>query len=161
MAENYSDDFELYSVMKQELFTAVVGDVMDTLGFLHQFLPPEIKPLRDDMVLVGRAMTVLEADYHTEPGISGPGPLGAKPFGLMFEALDDLKQGIGFSHIKIFLALSPKHGFLDQPKDCLGQNQNKEHHDQGHDANRVIARMYELEIENLVDEFHGDPILGI
>ena len=93
MTNNYSDDFELYAIMKRELFTAVVGDVMDTLGFLHQFLPPEIQPLRDDMVLVGRAMPVLEADYHNEPGMSGPGPLGTKPFGLMLEALDDLKEG--------------------------------------------------------------------
>lgn len=93
MGKQYLDDLELYRVMKQELFTAVVGDVMDKLGFLHQFLPPEIQPLRDDMVLVGRAMPVLEADYYSESGISSPGPLGAKSFGLMLEALDDLKSG--------------------------------------------------------------------
>jgi len=38
--------------------------------------------------LVGRAMTVLEADY---PQGSCPGPLSDIPFGVMFAALDDLK----------------------------------------------------------------------
>ena len=93
MTRKYSDDRQLYALMRQELFTAVVGDVMDKMGLLHQFLPPEIQPLRDDMMLVGRAMTVLEADYLSEGGASSPGPLSNKPFGLMLEALDDLKPG--------------------------------------------------------------------
>ncbi len=93
MAKKHADDQELFSLMKRELFTAVVGDVMDKMGLLHQFLPPEIQPLRDDMILVGRAMTVLEADYLSEGGESSPGPLSNKPFGLMLEALDDLKPG--------------------------------------------------------------------
>ena len=38
---------------KRELFTAVVGDVMDKLGLIHQFLPPRIKPIRPDMVMIG------------------------------------------------------------------------------------------------------------
>jgi len=62
----WHNDGELFALMKKELFTAVVGDVLDKLGFLHQFLPPEIKPLRDDMVIVGRAMPVLTADYFGE-----------------------------------------------------------------------------------------------
>ena len=93
MTKTYADDQELYAIMRQELFTAVVGDVMDKLGFLHQFLPPEIQPLRDDMILAGRAMTVLEADYFIEKYELAPGPLANKPFGLMLEALDDLKPG--------------------------------------------------------------------
>lgn len=93
MVKKYSDDRELFSIMKRELFTAVVGDVMDKIDLLHQFLPPDIQPLRDDMVLVGRAMTVLEADYISEGVESAPGPLSSKPFGLMLEALDDLKPG--------------------------------------------------------------------
>ena len=93
MAKKYSNDQELFSLMKQELFTAVVGDVMDKIGLLHQFLPQEIQPLRDDMVLVGRAMTVLEADCFSDREEFAPGPLSNKPFGLMLEALDDLKAG--------------------------------------------------------------------
>ena len=87
----WSSDDELFALARRELFTAVVGDVMDKLGLQDQFLPPNIKPLRDDMVVLGRAMPVLEADVFGEEGDAGRNPLMAKPFGLMFEALDDLK----------------------------------------------------------------------
>jgi hypothetical protein len=50
---------ELFRICREELFTAVVGDVMDLMGHQHQFLPPQIQPLRDDMIVVGRAMPVL------------------------------------------------------------------------------------------------------
>ena len=69
--------------MRERLFTAAVGDVLDTMGFLHQFLPPGIVPLRQDMVVAGRAMPVLEADCFGR---------GDPPFGLMLHALDDLKR---------------------------------------------------------------------
>jgi hypothetical protein len=38
---------------------SVGGDVLDKLELFHQFLPPAIKPLRDDMVVICRAMPVL------------------------------------------------------------------------------------------------------
>ena len=65
---------------------------MDKLGFVHQFLPPQIGPLRADMVVIGRAMTVLEADVFEENTNSINNPVMAKSFGLMLEALDDLKK---------------------------------------------------------------------
>lgn len=87
----WSDDEGLFDLARRELFTAVVGDIMDKLGFRRQFLPPRIQPLRADMVVIGRAMTVLEADVFEESGSSENNPLMAQPFGLMLEALDDLK----------------------------------------------------------------------
>ena len=87
----WKSDEELFALAKQELFTAVVGDVMDKMGLLHQFLPPRLQPLRDDMVTIGRAMPVLEADVFTEAVTNSNNPIMAKPFGLMLEALDDLK----------------------------------------------------------------------
>lgn len=88
--KHFADDTELFAGMRQRLFTAVVGDILDTMGLLHQFLPPRIKPLRDDMVTIGRAMPVLEADFF---GVSemGQSEITAKPFGLVFHALDSLK----------------------------------------------------------------------
>lgn len=80
----WKDDASLFALAKQELFTAVVGDVMDKAGLRRQFLPAAIQPLERSMVTIGRAMTVLEADCFEE---------GQKPFGVMLEALDDLKQG--------------------------------------------------------------------
>ncbi|MGF1623522.1 MAG: RraA family protein [Alphaproteobacteria bacterium] len=84
------DDAERLKLVRESLFSSVIGDVLDTMGLLHQFLPPEIRPLAPDMVLVGRAMPVVEADYCAG---AGKGPLGSRPFGLMFHALDDLKPG--------------------------------------------------------------------
>ncbi len=78
-------DTDRFAIIREKLFTAVVGDVMDSLGLLRQFLPPEIRPLRDDMIVVGRAMPVLEQDLTEDRPV--------KPFGVMLEALDDLKQG--------------------------------------------------------------------
>jgi regulator of RNase E activity RraA len=61
-----------------------VGDILDEMGLLQQFLPRAIRPLRDDMVVAGRAMTVLEEDINI-------GEPSGRPFGRMLEALDDLK----------------------------------------------------------------------
>lgn len=88
---NWNDDEGLFALARRELFTAVVGDIMDKLGFRHQFLPPRIGPLRPDMVVIGRAMTVLEADVFEDSSESANNPLMAQAFGLMFAALDDLK----------------------------------------------------------------------
>ncbi len=88
---NPTSEDELIASIKAELFTAVIGDIMDKLGFLNQFLPPQVQPLRNDMVIVGKAMPVLEADV-TESADRGNNPILQKPFGLMLEALDDLKK---------------------------------------------------------------------
>lgn len=84
------DDPALFALIRSELYSAVIGDILDTLGYLNQFLPPQIKPLSEKMVLVGRAMTVEEKDtadicQAEETGLN-------KPFGLMLDALDDLKS---------------------------------------------------------------------
>ncbi|WVT76247.1 RraA family protein (plasmid) [Sinorhizobium chiapasense] len=88
---HFEDDTELFAAMRSRLFTAVVGDILDTMGLQHQFLPPQIRALRDDMVAVGRAMPVLEADFFAAAETSGNSAFSAKPFGLMFHALDSLK----------------------------------------------------------------------
>ncbi|AZO32729.1 MAG: RraA family protein [Mesorhizobium sp.] len=82
----------MYRRFEEELFVAVVGDVMDMLGLQHQFLPPVFKPVDEKTRLLGRAMPVLETDIFpsNEPTRD---PLMTKPFGLMFEALDELKPG--------------------------------------------------------------------
>lgn len=88
--KTWQTDDELFGIVKKELYTAVIGDIMDKLGWLHQFLPPQIKPLKQDTFLVGRAMTVLEADVFGDE--ANQNPILKKPFGLMLEALDDLKK---------------------------------------------------------------------
>lgn len=80
-------DAQLFNTVRERLFTAVIGDVMDAAGLVHQFLPPHIRALVPGTVIVGRAMPVLEADCHSGDSTKAP------PFGLMLEALDDLKTG--------------------------------------------------------------------
>jgi len=89
---HWNTDDELFELCRKELFSAVIGDVMDVMGHTHQFLPPKIQPLRDDMVIAGRAMPVLEAD---DDGGEGPGRANEmlnQPFGLMLRALDELQK---------------------------------------------------------------------
>jgi 4-hydroxy-4-methyl-2-oxoglutarate aldolase len=77
---NWPNDEALFKVIREKLFTAAVGDVLDAMGLRRQFLPPAIQPLDEAMVVLGRAMPVLEADCFDDAG-----------FGLMLQALDDLK----------------------------------------------------------------------
>ena len=93
MLNLWKSDEELFVLARRELFTAVIGDVMDKLQHHHQFLPPQIQPLRQDMVVIGRAMPVLSADVFAESVKGSANPLMEKPYGLMLEALDDLKPG--------------------------------------------------------------------
>ena len=88
----WKSDDELFSIIQRELFTCVVGDVMDKIDLQHQFLPPQIQPLRQDMVVIGRAMPVLSVDVFVERIAGSANKLMDKSFGLMLEALDDLQK---------------------------------------------------------------------
>ncbi len=89
----YASDADLFDLLKTKLHTAVVGDVLDQMGLRRQFLPAGIMPLQPTMKIAGRAMPVLEADIHDDGRPTSRGPLAHKRFGLMLEALDDLKAG--------------------------------------------------------------------
>ena len=39
----WQSDDELFAIAKRELFTCVVGDVMDKMRLPHQFLPPPLR----------------------------------------------------------------------------------------------------------------------
>jgi regulator of RNase E activity RraA len=80
----WSGDDELFAVIKSELYTPVVGDILDDLGFTHQFLPQPIQPMREEMKLAGRAMPVLMIDVYGKQKV---------PFGRLTEALDQLRPG--------------------------------------------------------------------
>ncbi|HAL38517.1 MAG TPA: dimethylmenaquinone methyltransferase [Polaromonas sp.] len=91
MSTIWKNDDELFALVKQKLFVALVGDVLDKMGCHHQFLSPYLKPIQSKMIIIGRAMPVLEADFFAEDG-KGHATISNQPFGLMFEALDDLKK---------------------------------------------------------------------
>lgn len=79
----WNDENEKFTLMKEKLYTPVVGDILDGMGYYHQFLPQDIRPLKADMKLAGKAMTVLMID------VFGP---QKKPFGYLTEALDQLQE---------------------------------------------------------------------
>lgn len=77
-------DTERFALVREHLYTPVLGDVLDQLGRTHQFLPQGIQALHPDMVLVGRAMPLLITDvFETQ----------RSPFGRLTEALDQLEPG--------------------------------------------------------------------
>jgi regulator of RNase E activity RraA len=101
----WSTDEELFAIIRRELFSCVVGDVMDKLDLQHQFLPAQIRPLAPEMVIVGRAMPVLGVDVFPEKVNGTANKPVDKPFGLMLEALDDLRPG----EVYIATGSSPRH----------------------------------------------------
>lgn len=78
----WNTENEMLELIKRELYTPVVGDILDALGYYHQFLPQEVRPLKEDMKLAGFAMPVLMTDVYGEQ---------KKPFGYLTEALDQLE----------------------------------------------------------------------
>lgn len=115
----WKDDVALFRLMREKLYTAVVGDIMDMMGRTHQFLPPHIQPLRDDMMVAGRAMPVLEADDFG--GGEGPGRQGGllnQPFGLMLDALDALQE----NEVYICSGSSPKYALWGELMSTAARN---------------------------------------
>lgn len=68
--------------MRQELYSAVVCDALDSLGYPGQAVRTPLWPLTTDGLLVGRAKTTLWADMaHEDP----------KPYELELQAVDDCR----------------------------------------------------------------------
>lgn len=77
-------DSEIFQLLRERLFTAVLGDILDRERYYHQFLPQAIKPLHTAYRLAGRAFPVRIED------VSGP---QSQPFGRLTEALDAIQPG--------------------------------------------------------------------
>jgi 4-hydroxy-4-methyl-2-oxoglutarate aldolase len=74
------------SEIAAKLYTAVVSDVLDELGFMHQALRPFVRPLDDASVLCGFARTGLyRKTYHVEPG--------RNPYEIEMDLIDSLQSG--------------------------------------------------------------------
>jgi regulator of RNase E activity RraA len=80
----WQSDTDLFALCTRELYTPVVGDILDDLGYTHQFLPQPVQPLREAMTLAGRAMPVVMIDVFGKQ---------KQPFGQLTEALDQLQPG--------------------------------------------------------------------
>ncbi|HBK02988.1 MAG TPA: dimethylmenaquinone methyltransferase [Clostridiales bacterium] len=93
---SWKNNEELFHLIREKLYTPVVGDILDQMGYTHQFLPSAIRPLTalvpPNMVgafeydkrnkLVGWACTILENDIYAP---------AKKAFGYLTESLDQLR----------------------------------------------------------------------
>lgn len=82
--------------IRAQLFTSVLSDCLDHLGFMDQALPSRIRPLDDSLVMVGRARTAAFMEvYHV--------PEGSNPYELEIALIDDLKK----EEIPVFACSNP------------------------------------------------------
>jgi len=77
-------DKDRFHGMISVLYTPVIGDILDLLGYSHQFLPQPIQPISAEMRMVGRALPIQIADAWGKQDA---------PFGRMTEALDSILPG--------------------------------------------------------------------
>ena len=62
---------DLIDAARRQLYSAVISDVLDSLGDLHHAMAPGIRPLDDSLVLFGRARTGLYMSvYEANPNIN-------------------------------------------------------------------------------------------
>ena len=54
----------LLEIMRNDLYVAVVSDVLDSIGLHDQAMDDRLRPLAPEMRLVGRAHTVMTADIY-------------------------------------------------------------------------------------------------
>jgi 4-hydroxy-4-methyl-2-oxoglutarate aldolase len=68
------------------LYTAVLSDVLDGLGYTHQAMRPFVRPIDDSLVMMGRARTGLYMVTYSHAE-------GENPYELEMKLIDDLKPG--------------------------------------------------------------------
>ena len=81
---NVGVEDSLIELLRSNLYTSVVSDVLDRQGFLDQAMAARIHPIASGMRLVGRAHTVLSADVYRRP---------ENPYVKEIAAVDALKPG--------------------------------------------------------------------
>src|SRR3954466_14344789 len=76
------DDAAMQEIASK-LYTAVLSDVLDELGYRDQAMPPSVRPLDDALTMVGRARTGL---YREVYGVVA----GENPYELEIALVDSL-----------------------------------------------------------------------
>jgi regulator of RNase E activity RraA len=60
----FDDDLKLFAMMKTQLYSAVLCDALDQVGFREQAMRTDIRPIYPDAVVVGRALTMQSVDVY-------------------------------------------------------------------------------------------------
>lgn len=63
----FDDDLELFKLIRERLYSAVLCDALDQAGYRDQAMRANIRPVYKDAVVVGRALTAESVDIY-EPG---------------------------------------------------------------------------------------------
>lgn len=79
-----ADILTTYGPHRDLLYSAVLADVLDGLGHRHAALPPDIRPLRPDWRIFGRAATLSAVTVASEP---------KHPYAIELECIDALRPG--------------------------------------------------------------------
>lgn len=80
----FDDELGLFAMMRSELYSAVLCDALDQVGFREQAMRADIRPIYPDAVVVGRALTMQSVDVY-EPE--------EKVYEHEIAAVDSLKPG--------------------------------------------------------------------
>ncbi len=78
--------FPAREVIVEKLYSAVLSDTLDGMGFTRQAMQPFVRPLDERLVLFGRARTGLYMDCYAVP-------TGRNPYELEIALVDDLQPG--------------------------------------------------------------------
>jgi len=75
---------EYYTHIEEKLYSAVIADILDNLGYMNQVLRYDIRPLYPEAKMAGRAATMATTEVYAVP---------KEPFKLELELLDDIQPG--------------------------------------------------------------------
>ncbi|NLT94907.1 MAG: RraA family protein [Clostridia bacterium] len=73
----------MFDMMRQKLYSAVISDILDDLGYRNQVMEENIRPIHEDFVIVGKAKTCLAVDVYKEY---------TNPYDIEIKAIDSLKE---------------------------------------------------------------------
>ncbi len=77
---------DLLALARKRLFVSVLSDTLDGMGLRDQAVSAKIRPLDEELVMLGRARTGLYREvYHVADG--------ENPYELEIKLIDDLKPG--------------------------------------------------------------------
>ena len=79
-----TEESALFDLMQSELYSAVIGDILDKMGYRQQTMAARLRPIYADAVVVGRAMPMLGMEVYKIPD---------KYYELCIESLDSLEPG--------------------------------------------------------------------
>lgn len=97
-----SQERRYFDRIEKELYSAVISDVLDGKGYRNQTMATGIRPIHPNIVMAGRARTVMAAEVNRIP---------EKPYAKQMEVLDRIKPG------EVFVAAisgSKKAGFFGE-----------------------------------------------